>query len=62
MAIVQAVTWYLRYPLRDRPGIGLSDRADDDSKEVSAVWMEAPCGTRPPGGSIVAISPDMKLT
>ncbi len=46
--------------LRGCPRIELSDRVDDDSKTVFKARMEAPCGTRPPGGSIVATNPDMK--
>ena len=46
--------------LRACPRIELSDRVDDDSKTVFKARMEALCGTRPPGGSIVATNPDMK--
>jgi hypothetical protein len=46
--------------IRGCPRIELSDRVDDDSKTVFKARREAPCGTRPPGGSIVATNFDMK--
>ena len=41
---------------------GLSDRGEADSKRCLTPDLEAPCGPRPPGGSIAGIIFDTKAT